>query len=395
MFTPRHLKVLVHAAKQLEKLERYERDRLTHAQIVSLRNSADGMRRAARERVGAQAAGPLLDQAEKLHASCSPLVRFPALVENIDVILVAVVLAVGIRAFFMQPFKIPTNSMYPSLRGVVVDVYRPGEQMPSMARQWLEKIFLGRDYVDFLAPADAEVPRIRTGGFSYFSRADLAFLTPNGVSTVRLWTEASASDIAGPSDPIRPAMLAAAGWRPHGPAVRVRARVSTGDHLFVNKVAYNFRAPRRGEPFVFRTEGLATDDARARGLLYMSPQRRRLAGSQFYIKRCVGVGGDELRIDAPRLFVNGEPAKEPSIRNVWEAMPTDPRYRGYANPPSASFLNSPSQTVKLAPQQYWPMGDNSYSSLDARYFGAVPVSNLVGNAFFIYFPLDRFLHSIR
>ena len=48
--------------------------------------------------------------------------------ENVEVILVAAILAIGIRSFFFQPFKIPTNSMWPTYAGVNEIIYEDPER---------------------------------------------------------------------------------------------------------------------------------------------------------------------------------------------------------------------------------------------------------------------------
>ena len=77
-----------------------------------------------------------------------------------------------------------------------------------------------------------------------------------------------------------------------------RGAIDTGDQVFVDKFSYNFVRPHRGDVFVFRTNhilGIRED-----------PE----AGAPFYIKRLTGTPGDELRIDSPKLYVNGDLAQE-------------------------------------------------------------------------------------
>ena len=103
----------------------------------------------------------------------------------------------------------------------------------------------------------------------------------------------------------------------------------------------------------------------------------------FYIKRLAGLPGDELRINAPQLFVNGALAQGPGFARVMSA--TD-GYRGYGNIRYAKYLLNPEQTFQLPPKEYFALGDNSYSSSDSRFWGPVPEENLVGRGYFVYWP---------
>jgi signal peptidase I len=163
--------------------------------------------------------------------------------------------------------------------------------------------------------------------------------------------------------------------------VLARGTLDTGDHVLVNKFSYPFRHPVRGEVFVFTTQNI-----RSR---YMNVPVEQ--GSQHYIKRLVGVPGDELEVKSPVLWINGKPAEEFGMKRVG-AM--EGPYKGYGNielldPERRIILNKDSR------REYWAMGDNSYNSSDSRYWGTVPERNLVGPALWCYFPLGRNWGAIR
>jgi len=106
-----------------------------------------------------------------------------------------------------------------------------------------------------------------------------------------------------------------------------------GDQVFVDRITYQFRDPRRADVFVFRTTGI-------RGIeINLDPT----FGSQFYIKRLAGLPGDALRIDAPRLFLNGKEAANAPFRRV---MSCENGYRGYSNPGAARYLTTPWRTSR-------------------------------------------------
>jgi len=154
-------------------------------------------------------------------------------------------------------------------------------------------------------------------------------------------------------------------------ALLAAGRVRTGDHVFVNKILYNVRRPRRGDIVVFNTEQVE------------HPQVLR---NSFYIKRLVGLPGETIAIDPPNLVVDGNVVREPPIFN---RLVADPRYQGYqqarASVPMPVLADG--QQLKLGDDQFLLFGDNTMNSLDGRYFGAIDRNELVAPAFFVYWPL--------
>jgi signal peptidase I len=142
--------------------------------------------------------------------------------------------------------------------------------------------------------------------------------------------------------------------------------VTTGDHVFVDKVRWNLTKPKRGDIIVFNTDGIAT-----------------LPPKTHYIKRLVGLPNERIAIDPPRLIVNGQSITSP--RGIERIVHTDPGYRGYL---LAGRLEAPADSVQLGPTEYFAMGDNTANSRDSRYWGAVPQENMVGPAFLVYWPFS-------
>src|SRR6185295_8323118 len=121
----------------------------------------------------------------------------------------------------------------------------------------------------------------------------------------------------------------------------------SGDHLFVDRITYNFRRPRRGEIIVFET-----DDIKG-----MSQDQH----GQFYIKRLVALGDEQVRIgDDRHLVINGKrlDSSTPHFENVYSFDPAEPpaenKYSGHVNETVASSLNKGS----LAP--YFPTESTTY-----------------------------------
>jgi signal peptidase I len=158
--------------------------------------------------------------------------------------------------------------------------------------------------------------------------------------------------------------------------VLVNFSSATGDHLFVNKFIYHFRKPQRAETFVFTTEDI---DGIESGL-----RLRGIEGSQYYIKRCVALGGDLLQVKPPELWINGAPAVDPASQRVASQQNG---YPGYTLGPT--YLNHPNDSYRVPNQDYWAMGDNSPNSFDSRGWGAVPAKNLVGLGALVYWPFTK------
>ncbi len=133
----------------------------------------------------------------------------------------------------------------------------------------------------------------------------------------------------------------------HPGQVIARGAVDTGDQVFVDKFSYNFVHPHRGDVFVFRTNhilGIRED-----------PE----AGAPFYIKRLTGTPGDELRIDSPKLYVNGELARNFGIARVMSAQDPVPA----AMRPGRPFLGSPDPHLRRAAAQLFRDGRQQLQQL--------------------------------
>src|SRR5581483_10331764 len=79
--------------------------------------------------------------------------------ENVEVFLVAIVVAMAIRTFFLQPFKIPTGSMQPTLYGVTTTncISDPNFKMPGFGTRIFDACVYGRFYHQILAEDDGQV----------------------------------------------------------------------------------------------------------------------------------------------------------------------------------------------------------------------------------------------
>jgi signal peptidase I len=162
----------------------------------------------------------------------------------------------------------------------------------------------------------------------------------------------------------------------------VQFKETTGDHLFVDRLTYNFRHPRRGDIIVFKTRGIE-------GI----PDQ-----DQFYIKRLVGLPGESVSIgDDQHVRINGVrlDASTPHFENIYGFDPNAPprdgstgQYNGHIlQTRPDSLLRTSSDTIDVPPGHFVAFGDNTENSLDSRYWGPLPEENVIGKSFFVYWPV--------
>ncbi len=129
-----------------------------------------------------------------------------------------------------------------------------------------------------------------------------------------------------------------------------------GDRIFVDKISYRFHAPKRGDIIVFKYP---------------------LDKKKDFVKRLAGLPGDQIKIDHGKLMINGE---------VMDDAPFAEHY--YYNRNDWQF-GKENQVITVPDGSYFALGDNSAQSSDSRYWGFVPDKNMVGRAFFIWWPPKR------
>lgn len=123
------------------------------------------------------------------------------------------------------------------------------------------------------------------------------------------------------------------------------------EYIIVNKAAYLFHAPDRGDVIVFEYP--------------LNPQVD-------YVKRIIAIPGDVISVVGQKVTVDGVTLRELYIN------PTDP-----FNP----FL--PIYNRVVPSNDYFVMGDNRGNSSDSRQWGFVPRSNIIGRATFVYWPFNE------
>ena len=358
----KHLKAIEHF---LGKKIRYGRDVLPEKTLTRLKEAGQSAREALSWGASGQRRGEVLKKLETQYGDLLRTDKHHGRRENAEVALVAIALALGVRAYFLQPFKIPTHSMRPTLFGILNEP--ESRPPPSWPTRIFDLVWSGKGWHRAVAPRDGAIASVREGRlFGVIPWTTTEIIGDGWMESV--WTGLQQAREGGLK--VRAGDLVKAG------EVLANFSSASGDHLFVNKVIYQIRKPERGETFVFTTDGIEGIESGLR--------LRGIEGSQYYIKRCVALGGDRLQVRPPVLWINGQPAQDWACQRV--AAQKD-GYPGYTLGPT--FMTSPDDSYQVSGKDYWAMGDNSGNSFDSRGWGAVPARNLVGKGAFVYWPFTK------
>jgi len=138
-------------------------------------------------------------------------------------------------------------------------------------------------------------------------------------------------------------------WQPYLiPSPSMEPGMTPGDRILVNRLAYRWWAPARGDVVVF---AFPKDTKRT------------------FVKRVIGTEGETVELHDNKVFVNGNAIQEPYVK------PGDyPPYGPEIVPVGRVFL----------------LGDNRRESEDSREWGLLPKNYLLGKAWLLYYPFQRF-----
>ncbi|MEA2933077.1 MAG: signal peptidase [Actinomycetota bacterium] len=149
-------------------------------------------------------------------------------------------------------------------------------------------------------------------------------------------------------------------------------QLQVGDRVVVSKLAYRLHDPHRGDIIVFdnptqseHTTAPPVPERFLKGIL--ESVGLSTPSTEEYIKRVIGLPGEQVEGRNGRVYVNGRELVEPYL-------PQGPTTRDF--PPTT-----------LAQGQLWVMGDNRENSSDSRVFGPIRESTIVGRAFVKVWPL--------
>ncbi len=150
------------------------------------------------------------------------------------------------------------------------------------------------------------------------------------------------------------------------PTGSMRMTLIEGDLILVNKFIYGAKVP-------FTNLRLPALRPPKRGdvIVFIYPEDK----SKDFIKRLIGLPGDQVEIKGGSIYINDKPAAEAIFNQIY-----------YYN---RGEFGSPGQKMIVPTDSYFVLGDNSATSKDSRYWGFVPKNNLLGEAIVIYWPLQR------
>src|SRR5213078_3110759 len=141
-----------------EKVYHFRRDVLTTNQVTELQARTAELRSLVKERVGSEKLKLGIERLEEvLRRTGGAIYPKTALVENVEFFLVAAIVILGIRTYFVQPFKIPTNSMWPTYNGMTPQAFiKPADEPGAMGKA-LRFVAFGAFPRRVDAPASGEV----------------------------------------------------------------------------------------------------------------------------------------------------------------------------------------------------------------------------------------------
>jgi len=178
------------------------------------------------------------------------------------------------------------------------------------------------------------------------------------------------------------------------PTGSMEQTILIGDHVFLNKLLYGPRLP-----YTSLRLPLLKEIHRQEIVAFRYP----VNPSVMFVKRVIGVGGDVVRIENKKVYLNGKPLFEPYTESQFSTMiPLRDDF-----PPTPSLLETLPASwgldptwarqmpayihddgLHVPPGYLFVMGDNRDNSLDSRYWGFVPLENVVGEPMFVYWSYD-------
>lgn len=352
-------KQIEHAVFSVKYARRMKEDLLPPEQVAELRRMQVDLKACLKAKdydKGESLAEKAVHRARSIHPA--PQNRF-GLRENVEVFVVVLAVALGVRTYFLQPYQIPTGSMQPTLFGITGEADYEPDWTDRFPVKWGKFLLTGARFVEVRARANGIVPPQ-----SSWRAQDTFVLIPIGGRMHRVHQEFALR--IQPGQAVRSGDILAHGLR------------RQGDSIVVNRLTSNFIRPRRGDIVVFSTRNVPG-----------------VRPNSAYIKRLVAFNGETVSICDGELIVDGKKIRDPQ---VFVRQQEGRGYHGYANPALEDYLNNGFDPIFARCEDRYTVsdggmlffGDNTRRSLDSRFFGSVDSRNVIGTAFFVPWPFfDR------
>jgi signal peptidase I len=172
------------------------------------------------------------------------------------------------------------------------------------------------------------------------------------------------------------------------PTASMHNTLLTGDHLIVDKLAYSPADPV--SKYLLPYEDVQRGDI----IVFLHPTL-----NVNYVKRCIGLPGDRIKLVDKHVYINGKLLVEPYVIHQDDSL----LYRDNFPQGQPEYIQDPKMAERayemlrddvvngelvIPPGNYFAMGDNRDDSLDSRYWGLVPRDNIVGKPLVIFWSYD-------
>lgn len=127
-----------------------------------------------------------------------------------------------------------------------------------------------------------------------------------------------------------------------------------GEYLITDKISYRLGEPSRGDVVVFKAPPTYKDE---------------------FIKRIIGLPGEEVKVEAGRIYINGKLLEE-------QYLPQDVFI-------APGRYTAEGQAITVPEGAYFMLGDNRNHSLDSRNIGPIERQYITGRAWFVYWPVNE------
>ncbi|MFP5518680.1 MAG: signal peptidase I [Bdellovibrionia bacterium] len=174
------------------------------------------------------------------------------------------------------------------------------------------------------------------------------------------------------------------------PSESMLPNLLVNDQILVKKFSYGIKLPFT-QTFLWQWSSPQRGDI----IVFRYPENPQV----FYVKRVVGVPGDEIKVKDGRVTLNGATVKL-EIDEL-EPRDSDEYFRFRENQYVVRFQNREAESEYLdekflVPEgKYFVLGDNRHHSADSRVWGFVDRNLLVGEAWFVWMSCDQTLQSIK